>query len=44
MDQDYRKVIAAAKEKGFSGAKILIIGSHGSGKTFSLQTLTNGGS
>lgn len=44
MDQDYRKVIAAAKEKGFSGAKILIIGSPGSGKTFSLQTLTNGGS
>jgi len=39
MEQDYGKVIAAAKEKGFDGAKILIIGSPGSGKTFSLQTL-----
>jgi len=44
IDQDYSKVIAAAKEKGFSGAKILIIGSPGSGKTYSLQTLVNGGS
>jgi hypothetical protein len=44
MDQDYGKVVAAAKEKGFSGAKILIIGSPGSGKTYSLQTLVNGGS
>ena len=44
MDQDYEKVVAAAKEKGFSGAKILIIGSPGSGKTYSLQTLVNGGS
>ena len=41
MDQDYRKVIDAAEERGFGGAKILIIGSPGSGKTFSLQTLVN---
>jgi hypothetical protein len=39
MDQDYQTVINAAAEKGFDGAKILIIGSPGSGKTFSLQTL-----
>jgi len=44
MDQNYAKVIAAAKEKGFDGAKILVIGSPGSGKTYSLQTLVNGGS
>ena len=42
MDQDYNKVIAAAQEKGFDGAKILVIGSPGSGKTYSLQTLVNG--
>ena len=42
MDQDYKKVIEAAKSKGFDGAKILVIGSPGSGKTFSLQTLING--
>ena len=42
IDQDYSKVIAVAKEKGFDGAKILIIGSPGSGKTYSLQTLVNG--
>ena len=41
MSQDYRKVIAAAQEKGFEGAKILVIGSPGSGKTYSLQTLVN---
>ena len=41
MSQDYRKVIAAAQEKGFDGAKILVIGSPGSGKTYSLQTLVN---
>ena len=44
MDQDYGKIIKAAKEKGFDGAKILVIGSPGSGKTYSLQTLVNGGS
>ena len=42
MSQDYREVIAAAKKKGFEGAKILVIGSPGSGKTYSLQTLVNG--
>ena len=42
IDQDYKVVINAAKEKGFDGAKILIIGSPGSGKTYSLQTLVNG--
>ena len=42
MSQDYREVIAAAKKKGFDGAKILVIGSPGSGKTYSLQTLVNG--
>ena len=41
MKQDYREVIAAAKKKGFEGAKILVIGSPGSGKTYSLQTLVN---
>ena len=41
MSQDYRKVIDAAQKKGFDGAKILVIGSPGSGKTFSLQTLVN---
>ena len=40
--QDYKVVINAAKEKGFDGAKILVIGSPGSGKTYSLQTLVNG--
>ena len=42
IDQDYSTVINAAKEKGFNGAKILVIGSPGSGKTYSLQTLVNG--
>ena len=42
IEQDYTKVIAAAKKKGFDGAKILVIGSPGSGKTYSLQTLVNG--
>ncbi len=42
IEQDYQLVINAAKEKSFSGAKILIIGSPGSGKTYSLQTLVNG--
>ena len=41
IDQNYSTVIAAAKEKGFDGAKILVIGSPGSGKTYSLQTLVN---
>ena len=44
IDQNYGTIIKAAKEKGFDGAKILVIGSPGSGKTYSLQTLINGGS
>ena len=43
MPQDYQKVIEAAKEKGFENIRILIIGSPGSGKTYSLQTLVNHG-
>jgi len=42
MEQDYQQVIDAANKKGFSGVKILIIGSPGSGKTFSLRTLAKG--
>ena len=44
IPQDYQLVINAAKEKGFDGAKILVIGSPGSGKTLSLRTLIQGGS
>ena len=43
IEQDYQIVINAAKEKGFKGCKILIIGSPGSGKTWSLKSLANGG-
>ncbi len=43
MPQDYQLVIEAAKKKGFEGAKILIIGAPGSGKTLSLQTIKEGG-
>ena len=42
MEQDYQLVVDAAHKKGFNGAKILVIGSPGSGKTYSLQTLVNG--
>jgi hypothetical protein len=41
MDQDFGKVLEAANKKGFEGSKILIIGSPGSGKTYSLKTLVN---
>ena len=41
MEQDYTVVFEAAKKKGFDGSKILIIGSPGSGKTYSLKTLVN---
>jgi len=44
MPQDYSKVIEAAKHKGFDNVRVLIIGSPGSGKTYSLQTLVKGGS
>ena len=40
IDQDFSLVKEAAKRKGFSNTRILIIGSPGSGKTMSLQTLT----
>ena len=39
MEQDFRVVIEAAQAKGFEGCKILIVGSPGSGKTWSLKTL-----
>ena len=42
MDQNFDEVIKAAQAKGFDGCKILIIGSPGSGKTWSLKTLTKG--
>ena len=41
MEQDFTVVFEAAKKKGFEGSKILIIGSPGSGKTYSLKTLVN---
>ena len=40
IPQDYQLIIDAAKKKGFDGAKILVIGSPGTGKTLSLRTLT----
>ena len=43
IPQDYQLVIDAAKKQGFDGCKILIIGSPGSGKTWSLKTLTSKG-
>ena len=41
MPQDYAQVLSAAHMKGFEGSKILIIGSPGSGKTYSLKSLVN---
>ena len=43
IPQDFQLVMDAAKEKGFNGCKILIVGSPGSGKTWSLKTLTSKG-
>tara|TARA_Y100000034_G_scaffold47654_1_gene58688 strand:+ start:182 stop:931 length:750 start_codon:yes stop_codon:yes gene_type:complete len=43
IPQDYQLIINAAKERGFNGCKILIVGSPGSGKTWSLKTLTSKG-
>ena len=40
IDQDYGYVINAVKEKGFENCRILVIGSPGSGKTYSLASLT----
>ena len=42
IPQDYQLVFDAAKEKGWNGAKILIIGSPGAGKTYSLKTINKG--
>ena len=42
IPQDYQLVINAVKEKGWKGAKILVIGSPGSGKTLSLKTIRKG--
>jgi len=39
IEQDYQIVFDAVKKKGWDGAKILIIGSPGSGKTLSLKTI-----
>ena len=39
INQDYQIPINAAKDLGFQGCKILIIGSPGSGKTYALRTL-----
>ena len=39
IPQDYQLVMKAAKDKGFDGVKVLIIGAPGSGKTLSLKTL-----
>ena len=43
IPQDFQLVMNAAKERGFNGCKILIVGSPGSGKTWSLKTLTSKG-
>ena len=40
ISQDYQIVMDAVKKAGFPSAKILVIGSPGSGKTKSLATLT----
>ena len=39
IPQDYQLVFDAVKEKGWDGAKILVIGSPGAGKTYSLKTI-----
>jgi nucleoside-triphosphatase THEP1 len=41
MKQDFQPVIKAARDKGFSNVRILIVGSPGTGKTKSLSTLIN---
>ena len=42
MDQDYSVVFEIIKRKGWEGAKILVIGDPGSGKTVSLKTINKG--
>ena len=39
ITQDYQLIFDAVEEKGWDGAKILTIGSPGSGKTYSLKTI-----
>jgi len=39
IPQDYQLVLDAVKEKGWNGARVLVIGSPGAGKTYSLQTI-----
>ena len=39
MDQDYSIIFNIVKKKGWDGAKILVIGDPGSGKTMSLKTI-----
>ena len=39
IPQDYQLILDAANKRGYDGAKILIIGSPGTGKTYSLRTL-----
>ena len=39
MDQDYSIIFDIVKKKGWDGAKILVIGDPGSGKTMSLKTI-----
>ena len=41
IPQDFSLVMNAAKECGFNGCKILVIGSPGSGKTYALRTLVH---
>ena len=41
IDQNYQTVLQAANERGFEGAKILVIGSPGTGKTLALLTLNS---
>ena len=39
ISQDYQLLLNAAKKREYNGAKILVIGSPGTGKTYSLRTL-----
>ena len=42
MDQDYSIIFDVVQKKGWDGAKILVIGDPGSGKTMSLKTINKG--
>jgi len=42
MEQDYSVIFDIIKRKGWEGAKILVIGDPGSGKTVSLKTINKG--